>query len=170
MKAKLCATVIVALLAARPVMADEPPDTSRHPFKFERVKAAANDRKGERKAISPDKKVRVELSLYGDTALLYDVGTGKPFGERFDVRPWHFTCCTFSPDGKNVVTGSRFDDEQTYDHEGPTHIGEIQVWDAATGKEVRTIHYRGGPIKWIAFKADGRTIEFDDEPYKSNGK
>jgi WD40 repeat protein len=139
-------------------------------FKFSEVKEPSNrERKGEQSATSPDKSIRVEISTYGETALLYDAKTHKPFGQRLDARPWVFTCCAFTPDGKYVVMGSRYDD-QSSDSKERTHIGRINFWDAATGKRARIHGVESGPIKWVAFNPDGKAIEFDADRQVSSGK
>ena len=65
----------------------------------------------------------------------------KPIGKELDAGMWNegrdreFTfTCGFSPDGKYVVTGSRF--AKTFPPQEdtlPTNVGKVQVWDAATG-------------------------------------
>jgi WD40 repeat protein len=157
----------VVMLTAALAFAENPERLKHAPFKFDPSKIGTNYRKGERLATSPDKKVRVEISANGKTAQLIDVASGMPFGKGLEAGDWTLTCCLFSPDGKYVITGSRMDDT-SIPHEA-MHIGEFQVWDSATGRRLWD-ERDGGPIKWMAFKSDGKTIEFEAEPYVSSGK
>jgi dipeptidyl aminopeptidase/acylaminoacyl peptidase len=161
-------TLTLAVPAAVRVAVSD--DTEFPKFKFSQV-TPNGERKDEQSATSPDKRIRIEISTHGETALLYDAKTNKPFGQRLDARPWKFTCCTFTPDGKYVVMGSRYDDERdSIPPEEHQHLGRIEFWDAATGKPARIAGTESGPIKWIACKPDGKTIEFEAERQVSSGK
>jgi serine/threonine protein kinase len=48
----------------------------------------------------------------------------------------------FSPDGKQIVSGH--------------HSGEINIWDASTGKRLMTLKGHKNPVHSIAFSADGK--------------
>ena len=88
---------------------------------------------------SPDGKWRLEL--HGNKARVVDVATGKPIGKELDAgtcggpgADFTFTCGSFSPDGKYVVTGSRFVEKFPKEADTVnTNVGKVEVWDAATG-------------------------------------
>jgi WD40 repeat protein/serine/threonine protein kinase len=54
----------------------------------------------------------------------------------------------FSPDGTRAVSGSAIS----------LLIGEITVWDTATGKTIRTLPGHLGPVSGVAYSDDGKTI------------
>ncbi len=127
---------------------------------------------------SPNGKTR--LSLQGNKARLIDVATGKQVGNVLNADKWNegkkreftFTCYSFSPDGKYVVTGSglveKFPGKDTRD----TNIGRIQVWDAATGQPVQSypkiLTIRGvkiGSVRAAGLSDDGKTIHFEAEKF-----
>ena len=60
-------------------------------------------------------------------------------GHRSDV-----ASVAFSPDGRSIVSGD--------------FNGKIKVWDAETGKEIRTLRVHEGPVESVAFSPDGRRI------------
>jgi hypothetical protein len=67
--------------------------------------------------------------------------------------------------------GSRYDDErESVEPAEHAHLGRIEFWDAATGKPTRIRGVETGPIKWIAFTPDGKTIEFGADRQVSGGK
>jgi hypothetical protein len=128
---------------------------------------------------SPNGKTR--LSLQGNKARLIDVATGKQVGNALAADKWNegqkreftFTCYSFSPDGKYVVTGSglveKFPGKDTRD----TNIGRIQVWDAATGEPVQNhpniLAIRGrariGSVRAVGFSDDGKIIHYEAEEF-----
>jgi len=123
---------------------------------------------------SPNGKTR--LSLEGNKARLVDVVTGQQVGnvlaadkrKEGQKREFFFTCYSFSPDGKYVVTGSglveTFPDKDTRD----TNIGRVQIWDATTGELVQShpkiLAIRGvkiGSVRAVGFSDGGKTIHFE---------
>ena len=75
-------------------------------------------------------------------------------------------CWSFSPDGKLVAIGSEYRRGRGSDPDDPVCIGNIRVWEVATGK---LVSHRGGrelgAIKKCAFSEDGKTIYFDADRY-----
>ena len=102
------------------------------------------------------------------------MATGQPIGKELDARDaassefaLQFNCYSFSPDGKYVVTGSGFikkfpPNEDTRD----TNVGQIQVWDAATGELVEK-KSRGpiGNVSSVRFSEDGKAIFYSADKF-----
>ena len=105
---------------------------------------------------------------------MVEAATGRQIGKQLDARvgadpsfALAFTCYSFSPDGKYVVTGSSFikkypPREDTRD----TNVGRIEVWDAATGELVER-KFRGatGSVHAVGFNNDGTIIYYDAEEW-----
>jgi WD40 repeat protein len=60
---------------------------------------------------------------------------------------WMYSSVAFSPDGRYLVTGKS--------NQG---VGVVQVWDARTGREVRTPGSQRGGIIGVVFSPDGRHL------------
>jgi RNA polymerase sigma factor (sigma-70 family) len=54
------------------------------------------------------------------------------------------TCCTFSPDGKTLISGG--------------HDYTLRLWDAATGKELRRFLGHRGAVRNLALSPDGSVL------------
>jgi WD40 repeat protein len=52
----------------------------------------------------------------------------------------------FSPDGRQVVSGSGLDDNT------------VRLWDAATGAALQTLKGHSGQVNSVAFSPDGRQV------------
>jgi hypothetical protein len=114
---------------------------------------------------------KVELKVGEKSASLYDTKTGKQIGAPLKfpdgfVRPTEIACWAFSPDGKLVALGSKYDERRRVDN---TRIGRIRVWDTATGTLVAEMPGQTGPIRRLAFTKDGRCVLFEADPYEIDG-
>jgi WD40 repeat protein/tRNA A-37 threonylcarbamoyl transferase component Bud32 len=61
-----------------------------------------------------------------------------------------FTAAVLSPDGRLVATAA----EPTYH----SHIETAQIWDAATGRQLHTLHVPGLPFETLQFSPDSRLL------------
>jgi RNA polymerase sigma factor (sigma-70 family) len=92
-------------------------------------------------AFSPDGKTLAVGWAKGpgeEGVQLMDVASGKKLADVAGFR------AAFSPDGKTVATG--------------TTDGLLKFLDAATGKEGTAVQAHGGPVTFLAFAPDGRTL------------
>jgi len=87
------------------------------------------------------------LGIFGEsrdnTARLWDVTTGQEF-RRFEGHTEAVWSVAFSPDGRQVLTGSG---DKT-----------ARLWDAATGKELRRFEGHTEAVWSVAFSPDGRQV------------
>ena len=72
---------------------------------------------------------------------------------RLEARGRQPSGVAFSPDGKWLAAGNN-----VADFSSPTDVGEVQIWDAATGREVRTLAGHSRPVNCVAFSADGQFL------------
>ena len=106
---------------------------------------------------SPDGKLTVRL--VGDLhAQIVEAVSGTPVGpvlwhsrrrDRMRVHTW-----AFSPDGRRLATASS-------EAEGEDTVGEVRVWDVATGRLLAAAtdaQYELGWVHTVAFSGDGRAV------------
>jgi RNA polymerase sigma factor (sigma-70 family) len=103
-------------------------------------------------AFSPDGKMLLTAGVDG-TARLTDAATGKML-RTLAVQKDAVFSAVFSPDGRLLVTAG-----------GPHEIaaagnvaGATKVWDAATGKQIRSLAGHEMTVSSAAFSPDGRTV------------
>jgi WD40 repeat protein len=164
------ALVLYGLLWLVPAMFGAEPAGSGLRF----VKAGDFKGKTVRLETSPDNKLSFKPD--GRFGQLVETASGKPIGPVIDAgtmwtehHPFTFSCWTFSPDGKYLVTGSSFV-EKAGPHGGEmTDSGRIQVWDVATSKQVEQCPGRKGGIESVKFSADGKQIVYSARRYQIDG-
>jgi hypothetical protein len=157
---------------------DKPPHfapATPHHFVFT-PEEAENGERPARLTATPDGKIRLDMA--GNKARLIDVATGKMIGNELDAGTcsYHdlpekltFTCSSFSPDGKFVVTGSKFYRPSQNRDEVPANLGHVQVWDATTGEQLDEQHEPGGSrrdvgsVRSVIFGKDSSTIYYRAE-------
>jgi hypothetical protein len=124
---------------------------------------------------TPDGKVRLVVTRATPVFLLarlYDTENKKYIGGPIyhDKLAWgkdEMTDWAFSPDGKLVVTGSGYREGGGRSGD-KTSVGQIRVWEVATGDLVST--YSGvGYVKRLAFSKDSKKVLYDAEKHEVDG-
>src|SRR5262249_25730196 len=78
----------------------------------------------------------------GGVVRLWKVATGELlFASRTAGAAW---CAAFSPDGKTLAAG--------------LDSGEVWLHEVASGWQVATLSGHGGPVRWLGFHPDGRSL------------
>ena len=81
-------------------------------------------------------------------------------------RPFTFACWSFSADGRYVATGLRYYRAAESPAEVDTNVGQIEVWDAATGELVQRYHKAVGSVSEVGFDDDeSMTVLFIAEKF-----
>jgi WD40 repeat protein len=109
-------------------------------------------------AFSPDGLLVLTGSM-DDAAVLWEARTGRALHSfrSFQGHPGRVTSVAFSPDGRHVLTGSsslrqiRGDSFDLWD-------GAAILWEARTGRRVRSFQGHIDGVKSVAFSGDGRLV------------
>ncbi|HWG46935.1 MAG TPA: WD40 repeat domain-containing protein [Gemmataceae bacterium] len=83
---------------------------------------------------------------------LWETATGKELWHT-PGRPQPLFSIAFSPDGKTLVSGGVQSDPE----KGEGH-GEIKLWDASTGKELRDLPGPASRVSYVRFSPDGKYL------------
>jgi WD40 repeat protein len=94
-------------------------------------------------AWSPDGKQVATGGYAGDTAIVWDIKTGREL-RTLSGHSGHILRIAWSPDGKQLATGS---DDNT-----------AKVWNVRTGKELCTLKGHAGRILSVAWSRDGKRL------------
>jgi WD40 repeat protein len=86
---------------------------------------------------------------------LWDVGTGKEL-KQLEVKDSAVTGVAFSPDGKLLAAAATAGGNRRT--RGAPPATSIVVWDLATGKDRPAFKGARGPVRALAFAADGKTL------------
>ena len=84
------------------------------------------------------------------TVRLLKLATGAEIWRK-DTRPWFAFDLAFSPDGRTLAVVGALPGRANA-------IGELHLWESATGKEVKRFEGHRMPIHCVAFSTDGRML------------
>jgi WD40 repeat protein/serine/threonine protein kinase len=101
-------------------------------------------------AFSPDGQRLASAS--DDTVLIWDVERGQVLHTLKGHKGVIF-CVAFSPDSRRLASSSG-----GFDEHGKRLPGEVRVWDAETGQEIRALKGHTDLVMSVAFSPDGRRL------------
>jgi WD40 repeat protein/tRNA A-37 threonylcarbamoyl transferase component Bud32 len=112
-------------------------------------------------AFSPDGAWIASASA-DQTIKVWDTATGKELltlqGHTKEAQ-----AVAFSPDGRRLASAGAYSNWRSrHEHE---EGGEIKVWDARTGLEIRTLRGHVGPIWSVCFSPDGKRLASASGPF-----
>jgi WD40 repeat protein len=108
-------------------------------------------------AFHPDGQRLASASL-DKTIRIWETATGREI-LCFQAHAQGVNCVAFSPDGRRVATAAG----EAWSHAmrvgtRPDVGGEVKVWDAATGRELLSIHGHSDTVWGVAFSPDGQRL------------
>ena len=101
---------------------------------------------------NPDGNTLASASWGDRTVRLWDADSGKNL-KTLKGHKGGITSIVFSPDGRTLASAS-----SSWQDGSKRHPGTIQLWDAHTGQNIKTLKARKWGIKSIVFSPDGRTL------------
>jgi WD40 repeat protein len=93
-----------------------------------------------------------DFSCIQGELILWDMATGTEI-RRLDAHPALVNDVAFSPDGETALSGSC----GGRDSYGLCNLGELILWDIATGQPLRVFHDHVDTIQSVAYSPDGET-------------
>ncbi len=126
---------------------DDTPEAERNPFKLSKPPEYTAAPVISAMAFSPDGNI-LAVSGYHEVLLHKPDGSGliaRLLGESPRIES-----ITFSPDGKSLVVAGG----------APSRFGEIQIWDVATQKELKSFKISPDTLYGATFSPDGKRLAF----------
>jgi WD40 repeat protein len=105
-------------------------------------------------AFSPDGRLALTASA-ATTVRVWEVASGLEVG-RFIGHTEHVLCATFTPNGRQVLSGGGGGVENGKWTPGRDFV--LRLWDVETGREIRTFSHHTGMVQGVAFLDEGRRI------------
>jgi dipeptidyl aminopeptidase/acylaminoacyl peptidase len=91
--------------------------------------------------------------------MVWDVATAKKLLVIDGAHADGVVSVAFTPDGKRLVTaGNRPHKQVDREPNPPVDDGEVKVWDADKGKELKSLQTGGGGVRAACLSADGKRV------------
>jgi WD40 repeat protein len=96
--------------------------------------------------------VRLASAGGDQTVIVWDAASGLEL-RTLKGHPAAVSSVAFSPDGQRLASASG-----DFDHQGKRVPAEVKIWDATSGREIRTLKGQFGAINSVAFSPDGQRL------------